>query len=76
MLAHGEGLGEMAVPLRAEYALYRARAYLELGDEEQSRRFLAIADTIMNQFMYDGKEPWSKTPLMRLYRETRELLGG
>ena len=75
VLARGEGLGQISAPLRARYAVLRARAHLELGDEPQARRFLAIAEAVMKQFMYDGFEPWARTPLVRAYRETRDLLG-
>ncbi|MFT7485809.1 MAG: tetratricopeptide (TPR) repeat protein, partial [Candidatus Paceibacteria bacterium] len=83
-LDHGEellGTGAVSVviatsgKLRADYAVYRARAYLELGEEERAVQHLQAAEQIMRGFMYNGYEPWAATPLVRLYRETAELLG-
>lgn len=61
--------------LRADYAVYRARAFHDLGKNERARLYLRTAEQIMREFMYDGHEPWAGTPLVKLYRETLALVG-
>ena len=61
--------------LRADHAVYRARAHLELEDDECARQYLEAAEQIMWEFMFDGYEPWAGTPLVRQYRETAALRG-
>jgi tetratricopeptide (TPR) repeat protein len=74
-LERGEESGDLVAGQRALFAAIRARAYFILEDRERAEHYFDVCETIMEEIMYDGMEPWSRSAIVRWHRENAERLG-
>lgn len=74
-LDRGEDFNDMVLGQRVIFAAISARAHFMLEDRERAEYYFDVCETIMKEIMYDGVEPWSDSPLVRLHRENAERLG-